>query len=155
MNNIKIDIESPVKHYDFIDQRGDILATLFFVPTDLDIIERRTEVVNSLNEFFDSIGDVDDMEEAELIKTKNEMNKKLKDNFDYLFGTDTANMFSVAKPLTPMDNGKIWGMVVLEKVTEIIEETTGRSLDAVEKNTRNIDKYTAKYKGGPGKKPGR
>lgn len=155
MNNIKIDIESPVKHYDFIDQHGDLLATLVFVPTDLDIFERRKEVSESLNNFVSSMGDVEKMEEAELIKTKNEMNKNIKESFDYLFGTDTSNMFAVAKPSTPMTNGKIWGLVVLEKVTEIIEETTGISLDEAEKQTRNIDKYMEKYKVGPGKRPGK
>ena len=35
MPNIPINIESPVKYYDFTDQHGDVLATLKFVPTDL------------------------------------------------------------------------------------------------------------------------
>lgn len=146
MSSIRIDIESPVKHYEFFDQHGDFLAKLIFVPTDLDIIERRTEVINSLEEFFNSVGDVDSMEESELIKTKNEMNKKIKDNFDYLFGTDTSATFEVAKPLTPMESGKIWCMALLEEVTKIIEKATGKSLDAAEKQTRNLDKYMAKYK---------
>ena len=37
MSNIPVSIESPVKYYDFTDQHGDVLATLKFVPTDLDI----------------------------------------------------------------------------------------------------------------------
>ena len=43
MENIKVSIESPVKYYDFVDQHGEALATLRFVPTDIDIIERYRE----------------------------------------------------------------------------------------------------------------
>jgi len=41
MSNIPVSIESPVKYYDFTDQHGDVLATLKFVPTDLDIFNRK------------------------------------------------------------------------------------------------------------------
>ena len=40
MENIKVSIESPVKYYDFVDQHGEALATLRFVPTYIDIIDR-------------------------------------------------------------------------------------------------------------------
>ena len=44
MPNIPIKIESPVKYYDFTDKHGDILPTLKFVPSDLDIFERQQNV---------------------------------------------------------------------------------------------------------------
>ena len=52
MPNIPISIESPVKYYDFTDQHGDVLATLKFVPSDLDIFERQQNVYKAFEDMW-------------------------------------------------------------------------------------------------------
>ena len=52
MSNIPVSIESPVKYYDFTDQHGDVLATLKFVPTDLDIFERQQNVYKAFEDMW-------------------------------------------------------------------------------------------------------
>lgn len=153
MGNISVTIESPVKYYDFTDQHGDVLATLKFVPSDVDIFNRHKVIHaafenmrNELGQIIDS-GDPDD---EKIIQLKDKYAAELKEKFDYLFNADTSGFFEIASPFTPLESGKPWALVILENVLKIIESETGKNMEAMKNNS---SKYTEKYHASPGKYP--
>jgi len=143
-SNIQIQIESPVKYYDFIDQHGVALATLKFIPTDLDIFDKYKEVLASFEELLEKTKSIDAENDKSVLEIKKEATELFKEKIDYLFNADTSDLFSVAGPLTLMNND-VWGGVVLKKVLEIIEDATGKSLSEMNKNPKNdhLKKYPA------------
>ena len=143
-SNIQIQIESPVKYYDFIDQHGVALATLKFIPTDLDIFDKYKEVLASFEELLEKTKSINAENDKSVLEIKKEATELFKEKIDYLFNADTSELFSVAGPLTLMNND-VWGGVVLKKVLEIIEDATGKSLSEMNKSPKNdhLKKYPA------------
>lgn len=154
MANISVQIESPVKYYDFTDQHGDVLATLRFVPSDLDIFERHKAAVVAFekmqSELQEALEHSESISEDESLSMKEKYAAELKNEFNRLFNSDTSGFFDIASPFTPMNSGKPWALVILESVAKIIEEETGKNLKAM---LGGADKYTSKYKAAPGKYP--
>lgn len=152
MSNIPVSIESPVKYYDFTDQHGDVLATLKFVPTDLDIFERQQNVYRAFEDMWIELKEtLDSKKEDELsLEIINKYAKSLQDKFDYLFNADTSGFFKIASPFTPMETGDPWALVILESVKKIIEQETGKNFTEMESKA---GKYTQQYNAGPGKYP--
>lgn len=154
MENIVINIESPVKYYDFKDQHGDLLATFRFVPSDLDVFDRHKTVLQTFERMQEELKTLlehsVDRSEEELTSMKNKYANELKESFDYLFNSDTSGFFAVASPFTPLENGDPWALIILESVMKIITETTGKNMEAAKNNS---EKYTAQYNAGPGKYP--
>lgn len=154
MGNITINIESPVKYYDFKDQHGDLLATFRFVPSDLDVFDRHKKVLQTLERIQEELNTIleqgEDHSEEELLSMKNKYADELKKSFDYLFSSDTSGFFAIASPFTPLSNGESWAYVILESVMKIITETTGKNIETMKNNSA---KYTDSYKAGPGKYP--
>ena len=152
MSNIPVSIESPVKYYDFTDQHGEVLATLKFVPTDLDIFERQQNVYRAFEDMWMELKEtLDSKKEDELsLEIINKYAKSLQDKFDYLFNADTSGFFKIASPFTPMETGDPWALVILESVKKIIEQETGKNFTEMESKA---GKYTQQYNAGPGKYP--
>ncbi len=152
MSNIPVSIESPVKYYDFTDQHGDVLATLKFVPTDLDIFERQQNVYKAFEDMWMELKEtLDSKKEDELsLEIINKYAKSLQDKFDFLFNADTSGFFKIASPFTPMETGDPWALVILESVKKIIEQETGKNFTEMESKA---GKYTQQYNAGPGKYP--
>lgn len=154
MPNIPISIESPVKYYDFKDQHGELLATLRFSPSDVDIFDRHKAVLKDFENMQQELKSV--VEKAESvtdemsIELKKEYADRMKKEFDYLFNSDTSGFFKVASPFTPLDNGEPWALAILKNVLKIIENETGKNMAAMKSNA---SKYTEKYKAAPGKYP--
>lgn len=156
MSKIQIQVESPIKNYEFADVDGNDLGSLSFIPTDFDAYDRLEEFEGLINEALSSLGDTDHMGDKELMGKKNLLNEKIKGVFDYVLATDTKDIFEIVKPLTVFNDGKIWFLLVMFNVFSIVENETGKSTaklkEGMQKN--NIDKYLNKYKV-PGKRPGR
>ncbi len=143
MSNISINIESPVKYYDFTDQHGEVLATLKFVPSDMGIFSRYKDVEMAYSEAIDEINAM--VNPSEEIMDKYEA--LIKEKIDYLFNADTSGFFKIASPFTPMEDGDTWGAKIMKAVIDIVQEVTGKNMEEVSKR---MDSYTAKYKAGPG-----
>lgn len=152
MPNIPINIESPVKYYDFTDQHGDVLATLKFVPTDLDIFNRQQATYKAFEDMWLELKDIQDRKDEEKMSLDiiDKYAKLLEEKFDYLFNADTSGFFKIASPFTPMENGDPWALVILESVQKIIEQETGKNFTEMESKA---GKYTQPYNAGPGKYP--
>ncbi len=153
MANIEINIESPVKYYDFKDQHGEILATLRFVPSDMGVYTRYEAVVEAFDriktelEELEKAGAEDKTKAAISPKIMKDYENQLKEKIDFLFNADTSKFFEIASPFTPMENGMMWAEVIIYKVIEIVKEVTGKSMAEVDKK---VQQYTQKYKTGPG-----
>lgn len=153
MENTRIQIESPIKSYDFVDQHGEVLATLKFVPTDLDIFDKYEEVLESFEEMIARAGEIDEQDTKSVLAVKREATELMKEKINYLFNTDASGLFSFAGPLTLM-GGEVWGSIVLKKTLEIIKEATGKSMVEMKKNqdkakNQHLKKYPAgKTRGG-------
>lgn len=152
MDHTVISIESPVKYYDFKDQHGDILATLRFVPSDIDIFDRAKEVYGQISAMEKEVSEIQNqpMSDDAALEIKNKYAKEIKDSLDRLFHSDTSGFFEIAGPFTPMENGNIWVMVLVEKAVEIIREVMPKNMQKVEQES---NKYLEKYKAAPGKYP--
>lgn len=152
MPNIPINIESPVKYYDFTDQHGDVLATLKFVPADLDIFSRQQATYKAFEDMWLELKSIQDNKKEEELSLEivNRYAKSLQDKFDYLFNADTSGFFKIASPFTPLENGDPWALVILESVKKIIEQETGKNFTEMESKA---GKYTQEYNAGPGKYP--
>lgn len=152
MPNIPINIESPVKYYDFTDQHGDVLATLKFVPADPDIFSRQQATYKAFEDMWLELKSIQDNKKEEELSLEivNRYAKSLQDKFDYLFNADTSGFFKIASPFTPLENGDPWALVILESVKKIIEQETGKNFTEMESKA---GKYTQEYNAGPGKYP--
>lgn len=152
MEHIKVSIESPVKYYDFVDQHGEVLATLRFVPSDIDIFERYRKAYEAFESMHKELEAVnrDQLTADESTEIKNKYALELKEHFDNLFKADTSGLFDIASPFTPLENGETWSLVILKAVQKIVEETTGKNFKAMQSKA---SKYTEKYHAGPGKYP--
>lgn len=152
MENIKVSIESPVKYYDFMDQHGEVLATLRFVPSDIDIFERYHKAYGVFKNMYKELEALnrDQLTDDESTEIKNKYASELKGHFDNLFKADTSGLFDVASPFTPLESGEAWALVILKTVQKIVEEVTGKNFKAMQSKA---SKYTEKYHAGPGKYP--
>lgn len=152
MPNIPINIESPVKYYDFTDQHGDVLATLKFVPSDIDIFIRQQATYKVFEDMWLELKSIQDNKKEEELSLEivNRYAKSLQDKFDYLFNADTSGFFKIASPFTPLENGDPWALVILESVKKIIEQETCKNFTEMESKAW---KYTQEYNAGPGKYP--
>lgn len=151
MEHIVVNIESPVKYYDFKDQHGDVLATLRFVPSDIDIFDRAKEVYKAFERMEQEVSGIKEetASESYVLDIKNKYAKEIKDSLDRLFNSDTSGFFEIAGPFTPMDNGKLWVLVIAEKVVDIIQTVMPENM----RKTEETNKYIEKYKAAPGKYP--
>lgn len=152
MEHIKVSIKSPIKYYDFVDQHGEILATLRFVPSDIDIYDRYQEASTAFEKMCDELGEAEkhQLSPEEEMALKNRYAAELKEHFDHLFKTDTSGLFDIASPFTPDDNGELWAFTIFKAVQKIVEETTGKNFKAMQSKA---SKYTEKYHAGLGKYP--
>lgn len=156
MSKIQIQVESPIKNYDFADIDGNILGSVSFIPTDLDVFDRLGEIKNLINEAIPDEDGLENMNPSEILAQKNLINEKVKDIFDYVLATDTSALFNIIKPLIVFEDGKMWFALVLFNIISIVEKETGKSTEKLRESleNKNIDKYINKYKV-PGKRPGR
>lgn len=152
MDHTIINIESPVKYYDFKDQHGDILSTLRFVPSDIDIFDRAKEIYSQISAMEKELSEIQnhEMPEDAALDIKNKYAKEVKESIDKLFHSDTSGFFEIAGPFTPMENGQVWATVLVEKAVEIIREVMPKNMQRVEQES---NKYLEKYKAAPGKYP--
>lgn len=112
MPNIPINIESPVKYYDFTDQHGDVLATLKFVPTDLDIFNRQQATYKAFEDMWLELKGIQDRKDEEKMSLDiiDKYAKLLEEKFDYLFNADTSGFskLPVHLPLWKMEPPGRW-----------------------------------------------
>lgn len=132
----RIQINDGSKSYEIVNQNDVVLGVFTFNPSDMNIIEKHNDVVESLKTAIEKMGTG---KEEELLEASALLSEKM----DILFGEDTSKtFFSISGPLTPLSNGQLFVENVLEAIGTIIE----KEMDVRVKKVRGrMDKYTAKY----------
>lgn len=124
------------KSYEIVNQNDVVLGVFTFNPSDMNIIEKYNDVIDSLKTATEKMNAGT---EEELIAASNLLREKM----DLLFGEDTSRtFFSVTGPLTPLSNGQLFVENVLEAIGEIVEKEMNVRIKKVR---GRMDKYTAKY----------
>ena len=137
----QIRISDGTKSYQLVNQDGNEIGVFRFNPSDLGIVERYNEVVESLSEIFKELGQAskeEDGAEPALKKASAELKAKM----DILFGCDTSPLWAVCSPLTPLEDGQLYIESVLAGISVVVEAETRQRLKKVQ---RHIDKYTKDY----------
>ena len=119
----------------FTDEDGDIFASCRINPTDVRLMKRAEEV----SEFFNNLEMPTDMDQKQLL----EFNDMIEEKICCLIGYDAkAELFGLIPATSVNQEGEMWAMIVLDKITEHIKPE-------IEKRRQNmvsaIDKYAGKY----------
>lgn len=132
----RIQINDGSKSYEIVNQNDKVLGVFAFNPSDMNIIDKYNDVVESLKTATEkmSTGKEEELTEASSL---------IREKMDILFGDDTSRtFFSITGPLTPLSNGQLFVENVLEAIGAIVEKEMNVR---VKKVRERMDKYTAKY----------
>lgn len=132
----RIQINDGSKCYEIVNQNDKVLGVFTFNPSDMNIIDKYNDVVESLKTATEkmSTGKEEELTEASSL---------IREKMDILFGEDTSRtFFSITGPLTPLSNGQLFVENVLEAIGAIVEKEMNVR---VKKVRERMDKYTAKY----------
>ncbi len=135
--------ENPVEEYVIDDGKreipvknrfGEVLATLRFRTTDVNIVKRFDEAQKGVSEAVKSISDIDiasdgTAEELSGIEKLAQAEKTVKDKINYIFTDDVCSgLFSVCNPFSPI-NGRFYVENVIELLVKIIENELEKASD--------------------------
>lgn len=132
----RIQINDGSKSYEIVNQNDKVLGVFTFNPSDMNIIDKYNDVVESLKTATEkmSTGKEEGLTEASSL---------IREKMDILFGEDTSKtFFSITGPLTPLSNGQLFVENVLEAIGAIVEKEMNVR---VKKVRERMDKYTEKY----------
>ena len=130
---------------------GDELGVFYFRPTDVGMITRFNEIVDSLDEIVaplehisinaDGTADADNPKEAEALR---EAEKRMREACDYLFGGNMYDaFFGKTNPFSPV-NGAFYCEQALEAVGKFI---SAQFEEETRKINKRVGRYTQGYKG--------
>ena len=138
-NTIKID--SNVKNYDFVDADGNVLVTISFNPSDINIVRRYEKTVRALTELKFKFKNR--TAKTDLSKLLDEVDAITYEKIDYLLNAKVSDkIFSIMGPFSPLESGKFFVEVVMDAIGQIIKTENKKRADKVE---AAINKHTAKY----------
>ena len=130
----RIKINDGTKTYEIVNQDDEVLGLFTFNPSDSNIFKRYDAVVDALQKYADEAqGKVLTQERF------NEAQDEIIAMMDDLVQADVkGSFFSICGPLTPMENGNLFVLNVLEGIGAVIEKET-------KKRIKKVDAKTAKY----------
>lgn len=129
-----LSVDSGVMNID-VNDNGEVIGQIRFNPSDIDIIRRYEEVVDTMNGYTLS----ENPTEKELL----ELSDKVKELTDQLLGYHVSDvLFSRSNPFTPNGKGELFFENVWNGLKVLIETTMNQR---VEKKLKKIKAATAKY----------
>lgn len=137
MERIKIDDGS--KTYEIVNQDDVVLGTFTFNPSDANLVKRYEALVKDVEGFAEQYKD-EVFTKEKFAQLQDELVKKMDD----FVGADTSStFFSICGALSPMANGKVFILTVLEAIGAVIEKETKKR---IKKMDAQVDKYLGDYK---------
>lgn len=116
-----------------VEDKGGVIGTFMFNPTDMDIVKRYDEIVKKL----------EDLTADEKFEDLLEISDQLKEYMDYLLGYNVSDaLFAKCNPLSLTTNGDLYFEVVLDGIVGLIEKTMETR---VKKKQARIKRATSKY----------
>lgn len=115
-----------------VKDKGEKIGEFRFNPCDLDIAKRYEKVADVLSNL--KVSDDPDMDEVFAFSDK------IKEQFDYLLNYKVSDaIFTKCNPLTPLADGELYYVKVLDGIVGLFEQTTNQRMS-------KINKATAKYR---------
>lgn len=115
-----------------VKDKGEKIGEFRFNPCDLDIAKRYEKVADVLSNL--KVSDDPDMDEVFAFSDK------IKEQFDYLLNYKVSDaIFAKCNPLTPLADGKLYYVKVLDGIVGLFEQTTNQRMS-------KINEATAKYR---------
>lgn len=143
MSNI-IQIDDGSEVFDIVNKRGERLGRFVFTPSDFDLVKRYDETVKAFESMQEELKGKDGAD-LDFIK---DLDERMGKQMDYLFNAPVAeSFFSITSPFTILNSGQFFVENVINAIRGIIEAKRDVKLEAVKSQ---IEKYTSKYKAGPG-----
>ncbi len=140
---MKLRVETGAVTVEVEDERGVVLGTFDFNPTDSNILSRYGKVVD----FFNAVSFDTEADDEQQIAQMDKLNGDIKEQFDYLLGYEVSEgLFGRCGPLTVTKNGDFFFEQVLDNVGKIIEQTTKKRLD------KKLARIKKAVDGAPGKR---
>lgn len=114
-----------------VKDKGEKIGEFRFNPCDLDIAKRYEKVADVLSNL--KVSDDPDMDEVFAFSDK------IKEQFDYLLNYKVSDaIFAKCNPLTPLADGGLYYVKVLDGIVGLFEQTTNQRMS-------KINEATAKY----------
>lgn len=134
MERIKIDDGS--KTYEIVNLDDQVIGTFTFNPSDANIIKRYESVVEAIQEYADK--------DAPLTpQLFNEAQEFITQKVSDLVGSDTSKtFFSICGALSPMKNGNLYVLNVIEALGAVIEKETNQRMKKI---NAKMNKYLEGY----------
>lgn len=115
-----------------VKDKGEKIGEFRFNPCDLDIAKRYEKVADVLSNL--KVSDDPDMDEVFAFSDK------IKEQFDYLLNYKVSDaIFAKCNPLTPLADGGLYYVKVLDGIVGLFEQTTNQRMS-------KINEATAKYR---------
>lgn len=115
-----------------VKDKGEKIGEFRFNPCDLDIAKRYEKVADVLSNL--KVSDDPDMDEVFAFSDK------VKEQFDYLLNYKVSDaIFAKCNPLTPLADGELYYVKVLDGIVGLFEQTTNQRMS-------KINEATAKYR---------
>lgn len=115
-----------------VKDKGEKIGEFRFNPCDLDIAKRYEKVADVLSNL--KVSDDPDMDEVFAFSNK------IKEQFDYLLNYKVSDaIFVKCNPLTPLADGELYYVKVLDGIVGLFEQTTNQRMS-------KINEATAKYR---------
>lgn len=120
--------------FDFEDEEGSIFASFRLNPMDIGTMNRCREVAEHYEKNTPAPKDI-----QELLDFENDMRSK----FDYILGYKASpELFGNVAPLTILEDGQMFAMLVLDKIMDEFKELARKNQA---KMAKAAERYTKKY----------
>lgn len=117
----------------------EIIGEFKFNPADSNIVTRIDDVIN----FFNSVEFGAELTEEQKFEQTKKLCTDICEQFDYLFGRKVSDgVFAACGPLSVTEDGDFFFETILEKISEVIEQTMGARID---KKLKKVKKAVGKY----------
>lgn len=136
---MELKINQGLRRYEVKDQDGNPIGDVRFNPSDLGLAARVEQAKKSLAEMVDNIPEDADVD------TLAEIDRKVKAQFDYIFGSAVSEVFfSGVSSLAVCEDGSLVLENVMQAIAPIIADAQKAALDA---SSRRVAKHTTAYQG--------
>lgn len=115
-----------IETYDIVDKKGKLIVQIVIDPSDVNIVQRYTEVIQDINKTKKELIKGAKKMRGKFIKCLEEANKQVFERINYLLGDEVAKaLLSVMGAFSPMPSGQFYVEYILDIIGGIIDKEIG------------------------------
>lgn len=115
-----------IETYDIVDKKGKLIVQIVIDPSDVNIVQRYTEVIQDINKTKKELIKGAKKTRGKFIKCLEEANKQAFERINYLLGDEVAKaLLSVMGAFSPMPSGQFYVEYILDIIGGIIDKEIG------------------------------